>query len=117
MTDYSSVCRLMLPMLLAAQSVQAQTVRGSEYNSVAVIEARTAAAMAAGIAAGEAAFAPFRQPLADAWQDPAQTAALAAVAYPLVAAASSHAACVAIALHPETCLMRQITIPVPGVGK
>lgn len=115
MPNFSYVCRLLPLMLLAAPSVQAQTARGNEYNSVPVIGARMGAAMAAGIAAGEVAYAPFRQPIAAAWQNPAQAAALAAVAYPLVATAASHAACVATALHPDTCLMRQISIP--GVGK
>ncbi|MDO8931722.1 MAG: hypothetical protein Q7U97_04950 [Rhodocyclaceae bacterium] len=117
MPNFSFVCRLLPLMLLAAPSVQAQTARGKEYNSIPVIETRRAAAMAAGIAAGEAAYAPFRQPIAEAWHNPAQVSALTAVAYPLVATAASRAACMAIAVHPETCLLREISIAVPGVRK
>lgn len=110
MPKFSFVCRLLPLALLAAQSAQAD-----DFQSPPVIVARRAAAMAAGIAAGEATYAPFRQPIAEAWHNPAQVAALTAVAYPLVATAASRGACMAIAVHPETCLLREISIPVPRV--
>jgi|GEM_PF-3676605 len=114
MTKFSFVCRLLPLVLLSAQSAQAD-----DFQSMSVIEARRGVALAAGIAAGEAAYAPFRQPIAEAWSNPALVGALAAVAYPLVATAASRGACMAIAVHPETCLLREISIPVPvpGVGK
>ena len=76
-------------------------------------EARRSAAMAAGLAAGELAYAPFARPLAEAWSNPQATAEIAAVAMPLTAYASSYAACMALAINPAACLLWKI----PGGAK
>ena len=87
--------------------------KGAQAEDVVTWEARRAAAMAAGIAAGEAAYAPFAQPIADAWENPAQVGALTAIAYRLTINAATYATCMALATNPASCLLWQI----PGVAK
>ena len=79
---------------------------------------RLAAAIAAGNAAGQVAYLPYRQPIADAWENPAEVGALAGVAYPKVAAAASRAACLVLAINPVICDQPEYSLPpyVFGLG-
>lgn len=80
--------------------------------------ARLAAAIAAGNAAGQVAYLPYRKPIADAWQDPAEVAALAGVAYPKVAVAASRATCLALSVDPTICDQPEYSPPlyIFGIG-
>ena len=82
--------------LVAIGSASAQTD--------ATAPARVAAAVAAGIAAGNVAYLPFKVPL-DRAMTPAEAAAIAAVAYPAVAVASSYTTCSVLAVNPASCAM------------
>jgi hypothetical protein len=70
----------------------------------ATAPARLAAAVAAGIAAGNVAYLPFKIPLEKAIT-PAEAAAIAAVAYPAVAVASSYTTCSVFAMNPAACVV------------
>ena len=101
-------------------SVQAQHVlaqSAAQAGLDASFEARRAAAIAVGMAAAAAAYAPFAPQVnaAVASGDPAQVFAITMVAYPVAAIAGSLATCEALAANPAACAM--IIRPFPGVSK
>lgn len=103
-------CLLMMGCVFLCPTGHAQTQAGQEYRSITDIDARWAAAQQAGIAAGEAVIAPYKEKLSD-YRNPATVAATAAIAYPLLVRTVSFATCQALALHPETCIDRTQGLP------
>lgn len=103
-------CLLVLGSVFLCPTSHAQTLAGQEYRSIADMDARWPAAQQAGIAAGEAVIAPYKEQLAD-YRNPGAVAAAAAIAYPLLVRTVSFATCQALALHPETCIDRTLGLP------
>lgn len=104
-------------LILSIQGPHVLAQSPAQVGLVASFEARRAAAIAVGMAAGAAAYAPFAPQVnaAVASGDPAQVFSITMVAYPLTAIAASAATCEALAVSPVACAM--IIRPFSGVSK